>query len=356
VDVESAQTPALILNLDALERNLRLMASETTMAGIRLRPHSKTHKSPWVAARQIQLGAVGICTAKVGEAEVMVKAGISDVLVTTEVVPQNIARALSLATMATITLVVDDSRTATEVGRQATAQGLEIPVLVDVNVGQNRTGTEPGQAAVDLAMLIADTPGLRFAGLQGYEGHLQHRFALEDRRAAALACYQQLADTQLKLREAGLESPWITTAGTGTYKFALEHGVASELQPGSYVVMDSQYAKVERTPFENALFVMSGVVSTNRPNLLIVDAGYKSISTDDGNPSVRNEPTATYQPAGDEYGRIAGLSGTHKPGDRVWLVPSHCDTTINLHDSYLLVRDDGRIEGELPIAARGKSS
>jgi 3-hydroxy-D-aspartate aldolase len=352
--IEDLDTPTLVLNVDALDRNLERMAADCRAAGVALRPHVKTHKSPWIAGRQVALGAVGVCAAKLGEASVMVQGGVSNVLVTTELTPPKIGAALRLMRMARVTFVADDAEVVGELGRQATREGLEVPLLVDVNVGQNRCGTEPGEPALELARTIEATKGVRVAGLIGYEGHLQHVNDPNERRRLCLAALDLLAETKQTIEAGGIKIDWITTAGTGTYRIAIEHGLATEVQPGSYVAMDSQYALVQGLPYENSLFVLAGVVSVNRPGQLIVDAGWKTLSTEDGMPAVRDTPGATYAPAGDEHGKISGLQGKHRPGDRVWLVPSHCDTTVNLHSHYSLVNDKGDYLGQLPIAARGR--
>ena len=355
MEIEDVPTPALVLNLDALERNLHRMADDCRAAGVALRPHTKTHKSPWIARRQLQLGAVGVCAAKVGEAEVLVQAGIEDVLITTDLVPSAMERALDLARLARVSVVVDSAAMARELGARASRRGAELDVLLDLDVGQQRTGVEPGPAAVEVATAIAEAPGLRLAGLQAYEGHCQLVFDPEEQRQRAFTSYERMATARRQVVEAGLRLPWVTTAGTGTYRLAIEHGTATEVQPGSYVVMDTQYARVRPARFENALFVVSSVVSANREGRAIVDAGWKSLSSDGGAPAVRDRPDATYEFAGDEHGRVSGLSRARE-GDRVWLVPSHCDTTINLHDRYVLTGDDGRVQGTLPVAARGRSA
>jgi D-serine deaminase-like pyridoxal phosphate-dependent protein len=354
VTIDDLDTPTLVLNVDALNRNLERMAADCRAGGVALRPHVKTHKSPWIAARQVALGAVGVCAAKLGEASVMVQGGVSNVLVTTELTPPKIETALRLMRMAQVTFVADDADVVTEVGRHAAREGLEVPLLVDVNVGQNRCGIEPGEAALDLARTIDATRGVRFAGLLGYEGHLQHVNDPNERKRLCLAALDLLAETKQTIEAGGIQVDWVTTAGTGTYRVAMEHGLATEVQPGSYVAMDSQYALVQGLPYENSLFVLAGVVSVNRPGQLIVDAGWKTLSTEDGMPAVRDAPGATYAPAGAEHGKISGLQGKHRPGDRVWLVPSHCDTTVNLHGHYSLVNDKGEFLGQLPIAARGR--
>ena len=351
---EDLDTPCLVLNVDALERNLERMAVDCRAAGVALRPHAKTHKSPWVASRQIAAGAVGVCAAKLGEAAVMVKSGISDVLLTTELTPPKMDAALQLARLGRLTFVADDAAVVVELGRRARTAGLEIPLLVDINVGQNRCGIEPGEPALDLARVCVDTNGVRFAGVIGYEGHLQHVYEPEERRRRCFGANDLLAETKQTIEGAGIEVPWVTTAGTGTYRYAFEHGTATEVQPGSYPFMDCNYARVGSLPFENALFILSSVASINRPGQLIIDAGWKTVSTEDGPPVVRDAVEAVFGVAGDEHGRITGLAGSHRPGDKVWLVPSHCDTTVNLHDSYHLIDDAGDFLGTLPVAARGR--
>jgi D-serine deaminase-like pyridoxal phosphate-dependent protein len=355
MQIEDVPTPALLLNVDALERNLQRMAGDCRDAGVALRPHAKTHKSPFVARRQMQLGAAGVCAAKVGEAEVLVQAGIEDVLITTDLVPGTMERALDLARLARLTVVVDSVAMARELGRRASARGLEVNVLVDLNIGQGRTGVEPGQPALEVATAVAEAGGLRLAGLQAYEGHCQLVFDPQEQRRRAFASYDTLAATRRLIEDAGLRLPWVTTAGTGSYRLAIEHGTATEVQPGSYTVMDATYTRVQPPRFENALFVLSSVVSTNRGDWAVIDAGWKTLSSDAGAPAVWERPESAYEFAGDEHGRVSGL-GRVREGDHVRLVPSHCDTTINLHDRYVLVGDDGHVQGTLPVAARGRSA
>jgi 3-hydroxy-D-aspartate aldolase len=347
---EEIDTPALVLDLDAVERNIARMAAECAAGGIALRPHAKTHKSPWFASRQSGAGAAGICTAKIGEAEVMARAGIDDILLTTELTRAKLDRFLDLLELARVTAVVESADAVADLGRAAALRGVEIPVLVDVNVGQDRCGVDSPEAAGVVARACASTEGVRLVGVQGYEGHLQHVLRADERRRLAFEAYDRLAAAVEAVRAVALDLDWVTTAGTGTYRYAIEHGLATEAQAGSYAVMDARYGAVEGVDFDAALFVVSGVVGRNRPGRLIVDAGMKTLSTDDGMPAVLGHADATYETVGDEHGRVTGLDATT---ERVWLVPSHCDTTINLHDRYTLVRG-GRVVGTLPIAARGR--
>ena len=342
-------TPALVVDLDRLERNLGRLARDCAAAGVGFRPHSKTHKSPWIAARQLAHGAVGLCAAKLGEAEVLVESGVSDLLITTELEPAKLGRLLDLCELARISVVADDTARVTALAAAASARSIEVPVLVDVDVA-GRTGVDGEEEAIEIAR-AATCSGTRFVGIQGYEGHLQHVADPNLRRAGAFAAYERLAGYKDALGRAGFEVQQVSVAGTGTYRFALEHGLPTEVQAGSYVFLDSHYATLEDLGFENALFVAAGVISRKRTGELIVDAGLKALSTDDGFAAVMGDPDATYEPAGDEHGRVRGVP---LGADRVWLVPSHCDTTVNLYDRYLLLRG-GHIVGEIPIAARGRT-
>lgn len=372
-------TPALILDIAAAERNIRRMAeahpgppgplghpgpagpAEDDGPGrsgrqVRLRPHVKTHKTPLLAHRQLAAGAIGITCAKLGEVEVMVQAGIRDILLSSEVVGRaKIARLVALSRHARILTVVDDLGAAAALSEAAQAAGLRLPTLLDLDVGQGRTGVLPGEPALALGQALARLPGLEVVGVQGYEGHLQH---IADPGTRAIACQQAmklLVETAQVLRAAGLSIEIVTTGGTGTHATAGEYPGVTEIQPGSYVVMDAQYRGVGGLGFEHALFLLTTVLSKTRPDVAIVDAGWKSASSDAGPPLVYGNDGARYVFAGDEHGKIHHEASPHPPrvGDKLLLVPSHCDTTINLHDVYYVVRD-GRLEDVWPIAARGQ--
>lgn len=352
--ISQLDTPSLLLDLDKVERNLDAMAGLFAGSRVRVRPHTKTHKVPRIALMQIERGAIGVCCAKLGEAEVMAAGGVPDLLLTTEVVGDaKIARLLGVAHQTSITTVVDDARVARRLADAAHQAGLRIPCLVDVNLGQDRTGVEPGEPAVQLASAVAGMPGLELVGLQGYEGHLQHVVDPDQRREAHSSAMQQLVQTVQLLREKGLRVDIVSTGGTGTCQFAAQWADVTEVQPGSYVVMDSDYGHVEGLDFENALTVLVSVVSTNRPNAAVVDAGYKSLSTDAGMPQPKNLD-ASYAPQGDEHGKVSfGGGDPLAAGDKIELIPSHCDTTINLYDQYYVTRG-GRVVAVWPIAARGR--
>ena len=348
-------TPALVLDIGLVERNLATMAAAARDLGKQLRPHLKTHKTPLLARRQLEGGAVGVSAAKLGEVEAMILGGVEDILLTTETVGQRkIARLLALSRHANLINVVDDAEAAAALSAAFEREGRALDVLVDVNVGQDRTGVDPGEPALALAKRVRELPGLRFRGLQGYEGHLQHIYVEQERAEACRAAMRKLSDTVRLIREAGLEVEIVSTGGTGTHRFTGETNEVTELQPGSYVVMDSDYGNVAGLDFANALTILSTVVSHVHPERAVIDAGYKAASTDAGMPAVKDAPGASYTPGGDEHGKLA-LEATGrklKVGDKVELIPSHCDTTVNLYDYYHVVRDD-RLEAIWPIAARG---
>ncbi|MFN8524936.1 MAG: DSD1 family PLP-dependent enzyme [Chloroflexota bacterium] len=352
--VSTLDTPCLVLDLDAAERNLDRMASLFKDSRVRVRPHTKTHKVPQLALAQMERGAIGVCCAKLGEAEVMAAGGVPEILLTTEVVGDHkIRRLLGVAQQSHVTVVVDDAAAAERLADAATQAGLTLDCLVDVNVGQNRTGTEPGEPALALAQRVERLAGLRLCGLQGYEGHLQHINDRDERRAANQRSMKLLSDTAELLAEHGLSTDVVSTAGTGTGVFAAEWDRVTEIQPGSYVVMDSSYIAVEGLGFESALSVRATALSC-RGQDVIVDAGYKCLTTDGGNPAPRGVD-ATYAPAGDEHGRVTFRSGALPTrGDTLELIPSHCDTTINLYDVYYVTRG-GYVVAVWPIAARGRS-
>jgi D-serine deaminase-like pyridoxal phosphate-dependent protein len=348
-------TPALVLDIGLAERNLAAMAEAVRRLGKSLRPHVKTHKTPILARMQLESGAIGVSAAKLGEVEAMILGGIKDILLTSEIVGERkIARLLALSRHANLINVVDDAEAAAAISAAFEREGRVLDVLVDVNVGQNRTGVEPGEPALALARRVRELRGLRFRGLQGYEGHIQHVYDEHERARVCREAMGKLAATARLLREHDFEVEIVSTAGTGTYRFCGETPEVTELQPGSYVVMDSDYGRVGGLDFANALTILTTVVSHAAPERAVLDAGHKTASIDSGMPKVKDLPGAEYVKASDEHGVLAleGDARTLKVGDKVELIPSHCDPTINLHDCFYVVRDE-RLEAVWPVAARG---
>ena len=283
----------------------------------------------------------------------MVAGGVPSVLITSELTgAAKLSRLIALARHADVLVVVDDPANATELSRAATAAGLQLGVLVEVNVGQDRCGVLPGEPAAVLAATVDDLPGLRFAGLQGYEGNLQHVRTVEERQARCLASMAQLLESRRAVEARGLSVGICTTGGTGTHEIAGVHPGVTEVQPGSYIWMDADYLQVQGLPYQGGLTVLTTVISRQRSGAAIVDAGQKAISQDgQGGPQVQHGGLS-YAPMGDEHGKLTG-DALPALGDVVQLVPSHCDTTVNLHDHLHVVRD-GRLEAIWRIEGRGK--
>ena len=359
--LDEVDTPALIVDLEAFERNLRRLAERVQASGVRLRPHAKTHKCPVIALKQIELGAVGVCCQKVSEAEAMVYGGVPDVLVTNEIVGhQKLRRLMALAHTARIGVCVDDPAQVRDVEAAAAEAGVTLPVHVEVNMGGNRCGVEPGEPALDLARRIGDAAHLSFAGLQAYHGSAQHLRTWEERQKAIRGAIEKAGMTRDLLARHGIECGNITGAGTGTFEFEVGSGVYTELQCGSYIFMDADYGKnldkdgQPTRAFEPSLFVWATVMSRPAQDRAIVDAGLKALGMDSGPPTVWDEPSATYERASDEHGKIgiAGATNRLHLGDKVKLVPGHCDPTVNLYDWYVGIRGE-RVEAVWPITARG---
>lgn len=356
--LEDVDTPALILDLEAFENNLRTLADAVRGSGVRVRTHAKTHKCPEVARRQMALGAVGACCQKVSEAEAMVEGGIGDVLVTNEIVgASKLERLARLAGRAKLGVCVDDAQNVKDLAAAAARAGTTLDVYVELEVGMGRCGVAPGEPALALARSVAASPSLRFAGLQAYNGRAQHVRTLAERRALIERAAGHVRATRKLVEDAGIPCPTVTGAGSGTFMLEVESGAWNEIQPGSYAFMDADYARNEQGAplprFEHALFVLATVMSRGGSRA-IVDAGLKASSVDSGMPSVWQRPGLSYRLASDEHGFLEVAAGAPAPvlGEKLLLVPGHCDPTINLYDWYVCVRH-GVVEDLWAITARG---
>jgi D-threonine aldolase len=376
--VSAIDTPALVVDLDAMERNLQRMQAFAAQHGVRLRPHAKMHKSARLALRQMQAGAVGVCVQKPSEAAALVAAGVTDVYVSNEVVSLQKCELLVLLNMGLaakngrISVAVDSllgiERLAQAMHMHSTEAVVPMDVFVEIDVGQGRCGVPPGDAALALVRAIAQytraAGGLRFAGLQAYHGRAQHLRSASERRLAIAQVVADVQRTKAIIEAAGFAVPLVTGAGSGTFSHEASSGVYGELQTGSYLFMDADYAANEADPqqpqFEHALFVKSQVMSRhdNAPSpRAVVDAGHKSHAIDSGLPKVWVGHSAdwVFSNGGDEHGI---LHGTHLPalGDTVWLIPGHCDPTVNLYSQMVGVRGGlvhGVVEEIIPVDARG---
>jgi D-serine deaminase-like pyridoxal phosphate-dependent protein len=357
--VAAIDTPALVVDLDAFERNLELMANAVRGAGVALRPHAKSHKCPDIALAQIARGAVGICCQKVDEAAAFVDAGIRDVLVTNEVVaPGKLARLAALARRARIGVLVDNPAAVPALAEAARGAGATIDALIEVDVGAQRCGVAPGIPAVALAMAIAAAPGLQLRGLHAYHGAAQHLRTPAERSAAIARAVADAAATRDAIVAAGLRCDTVTGAGTGTWQHERDSGVYTELQPGSYVFMDADYGRNALAPdehaFEQSLYVLAAVMSVPTRERAVLDAGLKSFALDSGPPEVHALRGVEYVKASDEHGvlRVDPAVAKLALGDRMFLIPGPCDPTVNLYDWIVGVRGEV-VEAVWPIAARG---
>ena len=361
--VEAIDTPALVLDLDAMERNLHRMADWARAQGLRLRPHAKMHKSAELARLQMAHGAVGVCVQKTDEALALARAGVSDIFISNEVLaPAKLLRlAHAVRELPTrFGLAVDSERgvhALVSALNQAGVSGRErVDVYIEIDVGHGRCGAPPGQAALDLARLVTAAPVLRFAGLQAYHGRAQHLRTDAERRATIAQAAQAVRLTQQSLEAAGIRVHAVTGAGTGSFVHEAASGAWTEIQPGSYLFLDADYAANEASPdaptFEHALFVKAQVISRSADRA-VCDAGHKSHAIDTGLPTVWAPPGLAFGNGGDEHGV---LRGERLPalGDTVWLVPNHCDPTVNLHEALVGVRG-GLFDGLVERLIRGRA-
>jgi 3-hydroxy-D-aspartate aldolase len=358
-------TPALLIDRAALDRNIAAMAAHARAVGVALRPHAKTHKSLAIARRQVEAGALGICCATLGEAEVMVQGGIPGIHITSpQVTDAKIARlaALNGASHKGLSVVVDDAANLAALDRAARGTGRRLDVLIDFDAGQGRTGVATEAALRSLVHAALAAEGLAFCGIQSYSGNLQHIPVRAERRARALAAVEALGAMVARLRGEGIAVPIVTGGGTGTFDLDPEGRVFTELQVGSYVFMDVQYRQAladgrNAMPFETALFVAAAVVSANHDGYVTTDAGLKAFATEGPAPELAAgaPPGSRYEFFGDEHGRLVLPHATQKPplAARIECVTPHCDPTVNLYDVYHVVAEDRLVE-IWPVDARGK--
>jgi D-serine deaminase-like pyridoxal phosphate-dependent protein len=351
--ISEIPTPALLIDLPAMERNVQRMAEFFAEGPCKLRPHFKAHKTPEIARRQLAAGScTGLTCATVGEAEIGA-AFCNDILIANEVIGAGkCARVAALAGSIDLKIAVDSEAGLRETAAAATAAATTIGILVDVDVGLPRCGVPPGEPALALARLVASTSGLELRGVMGYEGHVVGIDDREKRTAGATTAMEKLISTAHMLREAGQPCEIVSAGGTGTYDITGRTEGVTEIQAGSYVLMDTAYAKLD-IPFEQAFSVLGTVISRPRPGLCVTDSGHKACTEDHGNPDVRDLPGASVLFLSDEHATIGipADSGI-KVGDHIRLWPSHIDPTINLHDVFYVLDGDAVVD-VWPIAARG---
>ncbi|MFN3276075.1 MAG: 3-hydroxy-D-aspartate aldolase BhcC [Paracoccus sp. (in: a-proteobacteria)] len=365
MDEKDIQTPCLILDLDALERNIRKMGDYAKAHGMRHRAHGKMHKSVDVLKLQQELGgAIGVCCQKVSEAEVFVRGGIKDVLVSNQVRdPAKIDRLARLPKRGSrIIVCVDDVANVADLSAATEKHGTTIECLVEIDCGAGRCGVKTTAAVVGIAQAIDAAPGLIFTGIQAYQGAMQHMDSYDDRKARLGAAIAQVREAVDGLKAAGLEAELVSGGGTGSYYFESNSGVYNELQCGSYAFMDADYGRIldqdgkriDQGEWENALFILTSVMSHAKPHLAVVDAGLKAQSVDSGLPFIYGRDDVKYIKCSDEHGVVDDPDGVLAINEKLRLVPGHCDPTCNVHDWYVGVRG-GKVETLWPVSARGKA-
>ncbi len=366
MDEADIQTPCLIVDLDALERNVKKMGDHAKEMGVRHRAHGKMHKSVDVAKLQEKLGgSVGVCCQKVSEAEVFVRGGIKDVMVSNQV--RDAVKIDRLARMpklgARILVCVDDPENVADLAAAAQKHGTQLECLVEIDCGAGRCGVTTSQDVVNIAKLIDAAEGLKFAGIQAYQGAMQHLDLYAERKEKIDIAVEMVESAVTALKAQGLECDIVGGGGTGSYYFEGNSGVYNELQCGSYAFMDADYGRIldkegkriDEGEWENSLFILTSVMSHSKSDKAIVDAGLKAQSVDSGLPTVygRND-NVEYLKCSDEHGVVGDPDGILKVNDKLKLVPGHCDPTCNVHDWYVGVRG-GKVETLWPVSARGKA-
>ena len=365
MDEKDIQTPCLILDLDALERNVKKMGDYAKAHGMRHRSHGKMHKSVDVQKLQEKLGgAVGVCCQKVSEAEVFVRGGIKDVLVSNQVRdPHKIDRLARLPKLGSrIIVCVDEVANVADLSAAAEKHGTQLEVFVEIDCGAGRCGVKTADAVVEIAKAVDAAPGLKFTGIQAYQGAMQHLDSYDDRKAKLDAAIAQVQEAVSALREEGITPELVSGGGTGSYYFESNSGVYNELQCGSYAFMDADYGRIhdkdgtriDQGEWENALFILTSVMSHAKADKAICDAGLKAQSVDSGLPFIYGRDDVKYIKCSDEHGVIEDPNGALKVNDKLRLVPGHCDPTCNVHDWYVGVRN-GKVETLWPVSARGKA-
>lgn len=353
---QELDTPCLLLDLDILESNIAKMAAFVSEGPTALRPHSKTHKCPVIAQKQIKAGAIGICCQKLGEAEVMCAHGIRDILITNQIVGSvKISRLMELAHMADVKVAVDDFSNVAALADTARAAGIQSGVVIEVDVGMGRCGVKPGEATVELAKFIEHTPGIKLRGLMGYEGHCVDLPDFQERQAKTRDANALLVKSKKTVENAGIEVGIVSAGSTGTYMITGRCPGITEIEAGSYVLMDTSYRKVV-TDFDLSLTVLATVTSRPAGNVVTLDCGVKTLAGDYGTPEILGLPPVLSCGLSEEHSTWVYRNNVDRMqvGDKVRVLPAHCCTTVNLHDYYYVIRGDCVVD-IWPIAAARKT-
>lgn len=366
MDAADIQTPALVLDLDALEHNIKKMGDYAKAHGMRHRAHGKMHKSVDVLKLQMDFGgAIGVCCQKVSEAEVFARAGIKEILVSNQVRdPGKIARLVQLPKVSggEVIVCVDDVVSVADLSSAAKSAGTELGVFIEIDCGAGRCGVTTTPAVVEIAKAVVAADNLTYRGIQAYQGAMQHMDSFDDRKAKINAAIAQVQDAVNALKDEGIETDLVSGGGTASYYFESNSGLYNELQCGSYAFMDADYGRIldqdgkriDAGEWENAFFILTSVMSHAKADKAICDAGLKAQSVDSGLPFIYGRDDVEYVKCSDEHGVIADPKGVLKVNEKLKLVPGHCDPTANVHDWYVGVRN-GKVETVWPVSARGRA-
>lgn len=348
---EELDTPCLLIDLDILERNIKQMANSVQT---NLRPHIKTHKCPILAKKQLEAGAIGITCAKIGEAEIMVKAGINDILIANQIVgKRKIARLLDLASETFVRVIVDNPTNVKELATAAKARQMELHILVELDVGQHRCGVQPGEPTLELARKVVESSGLVFDGLEFYEGHVSKISDPDERKCETERNLELAIQMKELIEKSGIPVEIVSSGGTCTYAITGRYPGITEIRPGSYIFMDTKYHRI-MPDFDYALIILATVVSTPRTNGAVIDAGSKSMTQDNGIPTILHPEGWRLAWMNEEHGVLERIDGPPLSlGDKVEIIPSHSCTTVNLYNQFWVIQK-GTLKAVWDISARGK--
>jgi len=356
MDRSQIETPALLLDYELLEANVRYMAKYLDKKSVKLRPHIKCHKTPEIARIQIDAGADGVMVAKLGEASVMADAGIGDIAIANQVVQETkIRRLVDINQCARVSVAVDNPAIVDRISAVATERDVDISLIVEVNVGMNRCGVMPGKPALKLAEKVNASRGVIFAGLMGYEGGIAaYAKSFEERERRCHECYKRLVDTKEMIREAGLEVETVSTGATTSFSIAAEYPGITQIEAGTYALMDLHH-KLDGVPFNYALTVLTTVISRPSADRAIIDGGVKTFSETEGFPKAKDMTGIEVYKLTEEHGylRMTDPSLDINVGDTIEFIPAYVATTVNLHDKFYVMKGD-RVERVWKIAARGR--
>jgi D-serine deaminase-like pyridoxal phosphate-dependent protein len=352
---DEVSTPALIIDYDLMKSNIETMAKFAKENNVNLRPHVKTHKCPTIGKMQLEAGAGGICVARVGEAEVFVNNGFNDILIANEVIELNqIKRLIELNKSALVRVCVDSEKNINDLSSFAAKENITLEVLLELNIGMDRTGVTPGEPALKLANLIKESSNLKLVGLQAYNSYLTRVAEDEGRKSQTEECLKKAIDTRDLLNQNGFDISYITTSGSGEYMFAAKYDGITEIQPGTYVFCDLHLQEVV-SDFKIATTVLSTVGNNIAKRKFTMDAGSKAVPQGDGKPSFKNFPKSMIRLMTEEHTQFrAGPKETFEIGQKIELIPAHICITVNLYDFFTVIRDE-KVFAKWEILARGKN-